>query len=75
MLGQLARAYQQTPELEAPATAHVGLQQRQQHDDVHRFERLRRKKKLTDSEQHELRRLGQDRVATPVAIFSNDDAA
>jgi hypothetical protein len=52
------------------------VQQRQQHDDVHRFERLRRKKKLTDSEQRELQRLGQDRAPTPsVAMFSNDNAA
>jgi hypothetical protein len=47
-----------------------------QQDNAIRFGKLRRRKKLIDSEQRELQRLGQDRVATPsVAMFSNDDAA
>lgn len=54
----------------------AGLEHRRQQDNLSRLEKLRRKKKLTDTKQHELQRLGQDRAATPsVAMFRTDDAA
>jgi hypothetical protein len=72
----MERAVVEVPEASAPLPRCAGLEYRRQQDNAIRFGKLRRRKKLIDSEQRELQRLGQDRVATPsVAMFSNDDAA
>jgi hypothetical protein len=71
----LERAVVEVSEVSAPLPRWPGLEHRRQQDNAIRFDKLRRKKKLTDSEKRELERLGQDRAATPsVAMFGTDDA-
>lgn len=70
-LSQLARAYQQTPELEPPLPRWLGLEQRSQQDHIGRREKLRRKRKLTSEEEQELdtinRELGVSAARVEVA--------
>jgi hypothetical protein len=70
-LGQLARAYQQTPELEPPLPRWEGMEQRAQQDHIGRREKLRRKRKLTSEEEQELdminRELGVSAPSVEVA--------
>jgi hypothetical protein len=53
-LGQLARAYQQTPELEPPLPRWQGLEHRTAQDNSARRLQLQRRKKLTSAEEAEL---------------------
>jgi len=63
-LGQLARAWQQTPELEPPLPRWQGLEQRAQQDHIGRREKLRRKRKLTSEEEQELATINRELGAT-----------
>jgi len=67
-LGQLARAYQQTPELEPPLPRWHGLQHRQHQDAVSRREKLRRKRKLDDNDQAEIDRINLMLDINPVNV-------
>jgi hypothetical protein len=73
-LRQLARVYQETPELDPPLPRWHGLQQRQHQDDVNRRASLLRKRRLTASEQAELERLDRGRVITPPVSITNVSA-
>ena len=64
-LKELERAYRQATKLEPPTPRWSGLQLREQQDNLSRFEKLRRRKRLTEAEQAEMDRLSQDRTATP----------
>jgi len=59
-LQALARAVAETPEVDAPLPRWQGLEQRNADDQLHRRERLRRKRKLTAAEQDELDNLNHE---------------
>jgi hypothetical protein len=56
-LKDLERAYRQATKLEPPTPRWSGLQLREQQDSLSRFERLRRRKRLTEDERAEMDRL------------------
>jgi hypothetical protein len=56
-LKDLERAYRQATKLEPPLPRWGGLQLREQQDNLSRFEKLRRRKRLTEDEQAEMERL------------------
>jgi hypothetical protein len=56
-LKDLERAYRQATKLEPPTPRWSGLQLREQQDNLSRFERLPRRKRLTEDEQAEIDRL------------------
>jgi hypothetical protein len=58
-LNYLERAYRQATKLEPPLPRWGGLQLREQQDTLSRFEKLRRRKRLTEDEQAEMERLSQ----------------
>jgi hypothetical protein len=58
-LKDLERAYRQATKLEPPTPRWSGLQLREQQDNLSRFEKLRRRKRLTEDEQAEMERLSQ----------------
>ena len=58
-LKQLERADRQATKLEPPTPRWSGLQLREQQDNLSRYEKLRRRKRLTEDEQAEMERLSQ----------------
>jgi hypothetical protein len=58
-LKDLERANRQATKLEPPTPRWSGLRLREQQDNLSRFEKLRRRKRLTEDEQAEMERLSQ----------------
>jgi hypothetical protein len=59
-LGALERTVRETPEIPAPLPRWAGVEHRRQQDNLSRFEKLRRRKRLTQPEQDELDRINRE---------------
>jgi hypothetical protein len=59
-LGALERTVRETPEIPAPLPRWAGVEHRRQQDNLSRFEKLRRRKRLTRPEQDELDRINRE---------------